>query len=237
MSKLSSTASTLAQDLFVSSAVAQQELGEIAFAVDGRKFRYARAGAAPLVAGTLLQSPAEVVNHENLIPAITAIGATQVTVTLGATAATTNQYADGFLIVTVTPGQGYSYKISSHPAAIGGATLVLTLEDPLLVALTASSRIDLVANQFSAMIINPAAASSTPKAVALYPLPATYYGWVQVEGAACLLADGAITVGTALVASNGTAGAVEALAGVQAPVGTAITGIATTEYGLVDIKL
>ena len=60
---------------------------------------------------------------------------------------------------------------------------------------------------------------------------------MQVSGPTVLLADGAVTVGTNLVASNGTAGAVEPATGVQAVVGTALTGIATTEYGAVFLQL
>ncbi len=46
-----------------------------------------------------------------------------------------------------------------------------------------------------------------------------------------------MTVGTSLVASNATAGAAEAGTGVQALIGTALTGVATTEYGAVMINL
>lgn len=204
---------------------------------DGRVFRMAKAGAVALVPGTLLQASAEVTNHQGLTPAAAAIGATQVTVTLGATAATANQYAGGQLMVTVTPGQGYSYEIDSHPAANSSATLVLTLKDPILVALTTSSRVDLVLNEYSGVLINPTTATSNPVGVAVYPVVAGEYGYIQTGGHACVLADGAVTVGTAVVASNGTAGAVEPLTGVQAPVGIAQSGIATTEYGPVHLLL
>jgi hypothetical protein len=46
-----------------------------------------------------------------------------------------------------------------------------------------------------------------------------------------------VTVGTDLVASNATAGAVEALTGVQAVIGNAMSGIATTEYGPVKLLI
>jgi hypothetical protein len=197
----------------------------------------AKAGAVALVPGTLVQAPAEVTNHQNLTPAAAAIGATQVTVTLGATAATANQYAGGLLVVTVTPGQGYSYEIDSHPAASGSATLVLTLKDPILVALTTSSRVDLVANEYNGVIINPTTASSNPVGVAVYPIAIGEYGYIQTGGHANVLADGAVVVGTAVVASNATAGAVEALTGVQAPIGIAQSGIATTEYGPIHLLL
>lgn len=233
--KLSQVAQAMPQNLFESSTTALLSLGERVATQDGRAYRYAYAGAVALVPGTLLQAPAEITNHENLAPAAAAIGATQVTVTLGATAVTANQYAGGYLMVTVTPGQGYQYLIASHPAAALSTTVVLTLSDPIQVALTTSSRCDLVANPYNGVVINPTTATSAPIGVAVYPLPINTYGWIQVSGAACVLADGTVTVGTNLVASNGTAGAVEATTGVQAGIGEALTGIATTEYGAVNL--
>lgn len=237
--QLSCAAQSFPADLTSNSSVAQTRLGEIASSGDGRWFKYVKAGGTALVPGTLVQAPAEITNHQNLAPtANAAIGATSVTVTLGATAATANQYAGGWLVVTATPGQGYQYRIKSNPAADASATLTLTLEDPLSVAITAAaSKIDLVLNPCSGVIINPTTASSAPVGVAVYPITASYYGWVQVRGPACILSDGGSTVGTNVSASNGTAGAVEAAVTAQAAIGVALTGVATTEYGMFDIRL
>lgn len=222
-------------DLTLNTSTPQVELGTKICTTDGREFRYVKAGAVALVPGTLLQAPAETTGCQDLAVTATAIGATTITTTTTVTV-TANQFAGGWVVVTVTPGQGYQYKIKSHPAATGAA-VVLTLEDPIQVALTTASRIDLVASPYSGVLINPASASSAPIGAAVYPVTALYYGWAQVHGPAALLADGSITVGTSLAASNGTAGAVEPLAGVQAPVGYAVTGIATTEYGTVFLTI
>lgn len=224
-------------DLTANTAIAYHNPGERAVTPDGRSFRYCQAGATALVQGKLQQAPAEITNHQNLTPVAAAIGATTVTVALGATAVTANQYAGGWVMVTVTPGEGYQYRISSHPAADLSTSVVLTLSDPIQVAWTTSTRVDLVANPYKGVIVNPATASSTPVGVAVYPITASYYGWLQVGGTANVLADGSVTVGTSLVASNATAGAVEALTGVQAVVGIAESGIATTEYGPVRLFL
>lgn len=227
----------VAADLAADSSVQMHKLGERAVTPDGRAFRYCKAGATALVPGKLQQAAAEATNHQNLVPVAAAIGATSVTVALGATAATANQYAEGWIMVGLTPGQGYMYKISSHPAADASANLVLTLEDPIRVALTTSSRVDLVANPYSAVIVNPTTASSAPIGAAVTAVTAAQYGWIQVAGASCLLADGTVTVGTAVVASNATAGAVEALTGVQAVIGNALSGITTAEYGPVLLSI
>lgn len=213
-------------------------LGARAFDAAGNAYRFCKAGATALVPGKLQQASAQVANHQNLAPSTTVAGATSITVTLGATAATANQYAGGWLVVTTSTGAGYRYLIDSHPAADASATLVLTLSDAIVVGTaTLTSKVDLIANPFSGVIVNPATASSCPVGVGVTAVTAAYYGWVQSSGVANVLADGAVTVGTALVASNGTAGAVEALTGVQAPVGTAVTDIDTTQYGAVNLAL
>ena len=68
-----------------------------------------------------------------------AAGATSVTVTLGATAATEDQYKDGFLYINDgATGEGHVYKIKSNAVGASGGTCVLTLdeEDGLVTALT-----------------------------------------------------------------------------------------------------
>lgn len=228
---------TAPQGPLVAGATSPQDIQLGAKFVDqnGNAFRYCLVGGTALVPGKLYQAPAEITDHQNVVPTATAIGATQVTVTLGATALTANYYAGGYLIVSATPGQGYKYLIASHPAADASASVVITLADPILVALTTASNIDLVANSYSGVILNPATATSCPVGVAVYPVAASSYGWLQTGGVAALLADGAVAAGTNVAASNVTAGAVEPHTGVQALVGIAVTGIATTEYGAVKL--
>lgn len=237
--KLSAPAASCPQPLFSESSTQLAPLGLKMYSEDGRAFRYVKAGGTALVPGKLQQSPAEITNHQNLTPAAAAIGATSVTVTLGATAATANQYAGGYLMVTTTPGEGYQYLIDSHPAVDASGSLTLTLSDPISVALTTSSVVDLVLNPYSGIILNPTTLTSAPSGVAVYPITAAYFGWLQVDGVAAVLADGANAVGSDVVASNGTAGAVEdaATSGAQPLVGVCVTGVATGEYGAVRLKL
>lgn len=215
------------------------QLGVRAVTGDGREFRRVQAGGTALVPGKLQQASAQIANHQNLTPtAATAIGDTSITVTLGGTAATANQYLGGWALMTTSTGAGYQYQIKSNPAqATTTGTLTLTLADPILVATATSTRVDLIANPYSGVIVNPATASSNPVGVAIFAVTASYYGWIQTKGVTNVLADGAVTVGTALVASNAVAGAVEPLTGVQAIVGTAVTDIDTTQYGAVDLLI
>lgn len=214
-------------------------LGQFAMTAGGRQFRYCLVGGTALVAGKLYQAPAEITDHQNMACSTAAIGATSITVTLGATAATANQYAGGYAVVTTGTGAGYTYKISSNPAANASASLVITLDDPIQVAtLAADSKIDLFPNPFNGVIVNPTTASSAPVGVAVYAAAAASYSWLQVSGPCAVLSDGGDAVGAEVVASNGTAGAVEDATGTaQAVIGVRLTGAATGEYGLLDLHL
>ena len=223
-------------DVFTSSSTQGQDLGAPATTGDGRYFRYVLAGSSTnLVVGNLQQSSAEVTAIEDLAVAASAIGANTVTTTSTVTV-TANEYAGGLLIVSDNTGEGYTYKIASHPAATS-AVVTFTLEDPIHIALDTTSTVTVVASPFANVIINPATASGTPVGVCVFPITKAQYGWLQVKGPTAVLANGAVTVGTTVVASNGVAGAVEPFAGVQQIVGTAINGIVDTEYGPVMFNL
>ncbi len=224
--------------IFAETTAAQINLGTQAVATDGRTYRYCQAGSGnALVVGDLQQSPVEDTAHQNLTPVAAAIGATQVTVALGNSEATANEYADGYLIVSITPGLGYQYLIKSHPAADASTNVVLTLSDPIEVALTTTSRVDMVLNPYAGVIINPqSSATGVPVVVAVTNITASSRGWIHDGGVAAVLADCAITVGTSVIASNGVDGAIEDVASTtQHIVGTAVTGIATGDVGAVKL--
>lgn len=209
----------IAQDLFTASTTQQHSLGEKAYSPDGRVFRYAQAGGSALVAGNLLQSSASVANHKTMTPSAAAVGDTTVTFTLGATAAAANLYANGLLIVDTTPGNGISYLIKGHPAASSGASLTVTLADPIFVALTTSSRVTLVANAYQNVIQMPTSATSTVAGVALTALASASFGWIQTGGNSSVLVQSTPAIGAAVMPSTTTAGAVT-----TATAGTPVVG-------------
>jgi hypothetical protein len=224
-------------DITENSSVQNHPLGSMAITDDGRIFRYCKAGGTTLVAGKLQQAPAIVANHQNLACTAASAGATSVTVTLGATAATANQYAEGYLVINDVDGEGYTYKIKSHPAADASATLTLTLEDPLFEALTANSEACLIANPYNGVIVAPASASSSAVGVALKEITNGQYGWLVTHGVTSCLSDGAVSVGAALSPSNAVAGAVESGVIGQGVVGQALQAGVDTEYRAVFITI
>lgn len=224
-------------DLFSTSATQGCDLGTFATTGDGRSFRYVLAGGTTLVPGKLQQSTAEdTTNWENLAPAAAAIGVQSVTITTSTTNAL-NVFAGGLMQVTVTPGQGYSYLVASNTVTAAAANMVVTLVDPIQIALTTSSKIDFIPNPYSSVIVNPTTATGAIVGVAVYPITNAQYGWIQTHGATNVLAQGTVVVGEEVAASSTTAGAVVATSGVLASVGYAVTGIATTEYGSVFLTL
>lgn len=211
MPNLSADPTAAATNLWSSSATAETYLGARMVLRDGRVFRYALAGAADLVIGNVLQAPAQITTHQQLTPVAAAIGATSLTVALGATLATVNQYANGLAIIDTTPGLGYAYPILSHPAAALSTSVVLTLpaDSPIQVALTTSSRVSLQANPYSGVIQSPVTTlTGAVVGVAVYTILANQYGWIQVRGACATLIAGTPAVGLAVVVPGTAAGCV-----------------------------
>lgn len=189
---------------------------------DGRVFRWCRMGAVAGVPGSVYQSSAPVANHLAQTPAAAAIGATAVTITtLGATAATQNQYGEGWMQVDTTPGQGQMYGIDSHLANAGSAALILNLckDDAIQVALTTASRVGLIANPYADVIVNPTTNTGVTIGVPHALIGIGNYGWLQTWGPAAVLINGTPGVGIGVVISATTAGAVD-VAAVAAEINT-----------------
>lgn len=198
------------QPLFSSSAVQAHPLGFLATDGLGRYFRYVKAGASALVAGNVIQAPAQITTHDQLTPAAAAIGATQITVTLDATNdATENYYAGGQAVIDTTPGEGYSYPITGHPLIAALASGVFKLGLPIQVALTTSSRVTLVPNRFRGVIQSPVTTlTGAVVGVAVFPIAAAEFGWIGVGGVHGTLVKGTPGVGLAVVVPGTVAGCV-----------------------------
>lgn len=209
--KLMSTVEIFAADLFSSDATQRHPAGTIGWTRDGRQFRYAKAGASDLVVGNILQASVPVANHLAMTPAATAIGATSVTLTLGATLATENQYAEGWLQVDTTPGNGYAYPVSGHPAAALSSSLVVSLpsDAPVQVALTTSSRVGLIANPWKGVIQCPTTNTARVVGAAVSVITASQWGWIQIVGPCPVLINGTPAITAPVVNSATAAGAVD----------------------------
>ena len=230
--QLGPTTNIVAQDVYKSSPVQQHILGEKAYTPDGRTFRYVKVGAAALVPGNLLQGPAVVANHVNLTPtAAVAAGDTTITLTLGATAVTANQYAGGYLVTEIgTTGRGQTLLIKSHPAAEASATLVVTLSDPFVTATSGTVTASLINSPYNGVIQSIATTLTAPiVGAAVAPLAASTFGWIQTRGACGILVSGTPIVGSAVGAPTGTAGMAVADSAILNHVGVTLKAAITTQ--------
>lgn len=221
------------QDMFLTDTTQRHPLGTLAVTKDGRCFRYASAGASALVEGNLIQSAAPIAAHLALTSAAQAIGdGTQknpIVVTPGATAGAANLYAEGFLNIDTTPGNGYLYKISGH-AAITASTafnLFLDPDDTIQVALTPASRYGLIHNPFKTNIVAATTVTAPVSGWCVSPIAANTvaenYGWLCTRGPVSALINGTPGVGIGVVSSATTAGAVD-VAAVAAEINVRIIG-------------
>jgi hypothetical protein len=202
----------IGQEAFVSSTNRVHPLGQPGVTADGRFFRYVRAGASALVVGNALQSRVQDVDHDDITARVTAVGASTLLITAGASggALDVDEYANGYAVVDTTPGLGYTYKIAGHAAIAASANgeLVLADNETVQVALTASSRITLVANPYDKVIQHPVTtASGITVGGCTYPIAANEYGWIQTGGVGAALIAGTPGVGQPVTAVGAVAGA------------------------------
>jgi hypothetical protein len=221
-----------AQDGRKISSTRLHQLGSIAETADGRVYRYARAGASNLVSGNLQVNADLIANHTNRgAGAAAAIGAREVSIAVGATAVTLDQYRDGFLTVNDATGEGITYSVNGNSASAGSTSVVVSLNEPVTVALVATtSELTLKQNPWGDTVISATDQADLAVGVPNVAVTATYYYWAQTRGECAVWADEAVTKGLALTIGTGTAGQVEALDGVGEPqIGIASEALVDTE--------
>ena len=226
------------QGILATSADKKEELGTLRITHDGRKFRYARAGAAALAAGKIgiaVTLHAGVID-ENCASAH-AIGEKIFTETITAGGVyPTNYFSGGFLQANDATGEGHQYYIEASTAiAAGDTSVTLELSDPIRVALVAvTTQFSIIASPWMA-VTESATEENMPVGVAPVVVPINHYYWAQTGGIACVLASGAIPIGTKVVL-GAVAGSVKAVpsaldADQNFPVGIAFGAAAVdTEY-------
>lgn len=224
-------------------------------AADGREFVLVQNAGVALVAGNLIQGPVSIgANHTNLTTSTQAVGDSVVTVTLGGTAATANQYAGGFVVFNAGTGLGQTLRIASHPAGTSSGTVVLTLEDPIQVATaTASTKSTLVLPPYgsangadvrtSGVVICPTTLTGPVIGVTVVPIPASTstvpsFGLIQTRGIVGCLNDATTAIGLDLMPSANTAGAVQTyVVATKSRIGTSTVAGVTTEVRPITIQL
>ena len=202
---------------------------------DGRKFRYGRAGGTLLVAKNVQQAGINTANHVDTTAVASAISSRAPSTTLGASAATVNDYREGYATVSVTPDGGSIYVIGSHLANAGSADLVLNLAPgfALQAAWTTTSRVDLIRNAYRAAIeavgttvTGPLIGVAVTALAANTSASALSHGWFATHGPCAVETDGTLVIGQRAVTA--------ADAGEAAPwTAVAATQVIEQEIGIV----
>ncbi|HBF43029.1 MAG TPA: hypothetical protein DDW42_05245 [Desulfobacteraceae bacterium] len=201
------------QGIYSQSSTRKEEIGTLRVLRDGRKFRYARAGAGALGAGKVnvaAASVAEVIDEN--CASNHAIGdfIIEETITAGV-AYVEDQYAGGFFQVTDATGEGHMYEITSSSAGSAAATtIILTLANPIRVALVkTTTQFSLVQNP-QMNVVQTDVEENMATGIAPIAVTIGYYFWNQTGGVATALGSDTSAIGTALVI-GATAGAVKAI--------------------------
>lgn len=194
---------------------------------DGRKYRYVENGGSGISEGLVVASEAPAGNHDEDLTITTSpsAGDTTIGVTLGATAAAKNLYAEGFLfinlpILATSANPHEMYKIKSHAlvASAGTGTFTIDEEDGFATAITAGTETaGLIKSPYKDIVVAPAAVAGRFVGVTTRSLTADYFGWIQVAGMATVAMDGTPAVGTLVGASSNHAGQFLAIAADTTP--------------------
>lgn len=199
------------QELTRISSTKLMPLGTMGFDRTGAAFRYGQAGAVNLAGGKLVQVPAVISAHQNVaVATAVVIGDRQVNVTLGATATTLDQYADGTLLLYDGSGQGQRAVIATNPVIALSTAGIFYVEDAFAAAVTTSGKVNLSLNPWAGALVS--ATSQTTEFATGVPsvaITAVYYGWFQTKGLAAVLGNGSITKGSGVVPGQTTAGSVD----------------------------
>lgn len=242
MSTLKSDLQIQSEELYSYSSTQAQDLGSLATTGDGRYFRYAKMGATTGVPGQAFQGPAS--DATNFSPSgglgvlAAATGAVSVTLSDSLTI-TANALAGGIMSVAVTPGQGYSYKVKSNTAVSAATGCVVTLEDPIQVALTTSSKVVFSLNPYNGIVVSGTAPTNAIVGVPVVAIPPSNFGWIQTRGPASVLVGGTLEAGVAVgVNLANVTGALAAATGVIFSKAGSMTATGTSgEYDIVNLQL
>lgn len=233
-------------DPYSTDTIPSHQVGVKGVAADGRIYRYGKVGASDIATGKLCISPSVVSNHEDIAFASAgAIGDTVVSITLGATAVTANQYDGGYLLIVDDTGEGYTHLIEAHGTSSAGSEAInITITPGLQVATTTSTTVTLVPNQLSGVVIAAGGTqTSIPVGVTPIAMSASTYGWLQTGGWSTVLQSGTntptagepVTIGEATNGSvSGRDAVAEPLVGIAQETTNPVSGEHNGVYLLID---
>ena len=211
----------------------------------GRRWRYARNGAAILAAGYMSGKEA---THANVLDeaqtsyGTAAIGDTRVTVVVATGNGITNdELIDGTLLVEDSTGYLHAYAIAGNTYITSDTIMSVELHDPIRVAWSATTVITLSKNMYADVVVMGTTPTGIACGVPNVAIPIGYYGWLQRKGSCAMYADTGTTLAIGCLCGNPTAattaGSVEATAVDEALYGHVIEIGAQTKGCLIYLQL
>ncbi len=220
------------------------KVGQIAWDVNGKAFRYVLNGATAMTVGQLQQSPANVGDtyHNMVVGTAGVAGQAFIQVTNGTSTITSQQFEGGSIFVytagTDVIADEYTITAVTGTYTTGGA-LKVYLDRPLRTAITTSATVDMVPSPFSGVIPTPLTTSTgMAVGVAVYAIPASAYGWIQTHGTAAVIFDAAaIVVGGMVGNANTVTGSASLGTGGTPVIGKALATAASGKAGSVFLNI
>lgn len=204
------------QGIWAQSATAKEVVGTLRICNNGDGYRYAKNGGTALAIGVALAAPVAASGIvDEACASAHAIGQTIITETITAGVAyAENYFRGGWLSINDATGEGYQYPIESSTAVTSsGTSITVTLDRPIVVALTATT------TQFT-LLPSPwmGVAVTTDEenlfaGVTEMAVTANYFFWAKTKGIATVLSEATspAAVGAAMTLSA-TSGALQAIA-------------------------
>jgi hypothetical protein len=216
-------------------------LGSVLYYGD-RVFRYGLAGGVALTAGKLVQTIVGTkADHQDLAPTAAVVaGEYAISVETAGTDLTLNQYAGGYLYVNDGDGEGQCLKIKSNPVHdhSDDPSVIITCHDALATAIATSSKVSLMSDPWSGLVVAPAAETGAVMGCPLVDMALSAYGWFQTHGPAAVLTVGTVVLGHNVVRSATVAGGVApATSDILDIVGTCMLVDVTTDYSLIKLNI
>lgn len=176
----------------------------------GRVFYYAKATTA-VGRGKVAKTAAVIGNHNNMsfVTTAPAVGDSSVAVTLGGTAATADQYKDGWLVVQDGGGEGRAYRIEGHgaQATTTGNLTVYLAEQIDTIGVLAESNVDLIYNKYDELLPpadNGQGYIPVGVPICVGGLGAAEFGYVQTWKPCSVWQDDTTTLGDQITWGTGT---------------------------------
>ena len=234
------------QGLYLQSATAKEIIGTVREDTWGNKYAYSKAGAVDLVASQICISTADDADWTSQACTAQAVGDRNITQTIAAyaSAIAENYFQGGQFILTDGTAEGIRYTIIYSSAVTSSGTEInLTLDDPLVEALTSATEFTLVKSPQYGTVVQ-ATPANRPAGIPLIDVTKAYYYWSQIGGEAlCLGGTQEGAVGSVVSGAVADDGAMEELnidgnaIPWTAPVYGMVTGTAVVDGEYTPVKL